>query len=133
MKPYASLTDLKIAQDVPSEEGNSIISKKSSVIARFISIMGSLAQIYSLNLTNLHIFYDTGGVLIAFNRNGSIFLNLRYYEAWREYIYRSLVSDLKLTLGIADDAGVQQGLTENALISWYHCSKFHPYLNPDRP
>lgn len=46
--------------------------------------MTLLARVYNLNLANLHIFYDTKGVLIAFNRNGSIFLNLRYYEEWRK-------------------------------------------------
>jgi hypothetical protein len=48
--------------------------------------MTLLAEIYNLSLTNLHIFFDTKGGLIAFNKSGSIFLNLRYYEAWREWI-----------------------------------------------
>lgn len=76
-----------IIVDVSGDEGKAILTLKSSVIARFIHVMTSLARVYNLNLANLHIFYDTKGVLIAFNRNGSIFLNLRYYEAWRECIY----------------------------------------------
>jgi hypothetical protein len=86
MKLDPSFTNLKITKDVPGDEGKNLITKKSSAIVRFIRVMSSLAHLYSLNLMNLHIFYDTEGVLIAFNRNGSIFLNLRYYEAWREYI-----------------------------------------------
>lgn len=74
----------EIIVDVSGEEGQNILTLKSTAIARFIHIMTSLSRVYSLNLTNLHIFYDTKGVLIAFNRNGSIFLNLRYYEAWRK-------------------------------------------------
>ena len=46
--------------------------------------MRPLAEVYRLPLTSLHIFYDLAGELIAFNRNASIFLNLRYFEAWRE-------------------------------------------------
>ncbi len=58
-------------------------SKRDS-IARFIHIMRSLANVFRLPLSSLHIFYDLEGGLIAFNRDGSIFLNLRYYEQWRE-------------------------------------------------
>lgn len=61
-------------------------TKKAS-IARFIHVMRSLAMIFRLPLSNLHIFYDLSGDLIAFNRNGSIFLNLRYFEQWREYCF----------------------------------------------
>jgi len=57
-------------------------SKRDS-IARFIHIMQSLANVFRLPLSSLHIFYDLEGGLIAFNRDGSIFLNLRYYEQWR--------------------------------------------------
>jgi hypothetical protein len=47
--------------------------------------MTSLAHLYQLPLTSLHIFFDLEGGLIAFNRNGSVFLNLRYYECWRKF------------------------------------------------
>ena len=50
--------------------------------------MTPLANIYQLSITNLHIFYDHKGGVIAFNRNGSIFLNLRYFEEWRKYRLR---------------------------------------------
>lgn len=46
--------------------------------------MQPLARVYKLPLPTLHIFYDVAGDLIAFNRNASIFLNLRFFEAWRE-------------------------------------------------
>lgn len=61
-------------------------SKKAS-IARFIHLMRSLALVFGLPLSNLHVFYDLSGTLIAFNRNGSIFLNLRYFEQWRKCQY----------------------------------------------
>jgi hypothetical protein len=59
------------------------MSTKHDVIARFIHVLKPLAEIYKIPLASLHVFYDQGGEMIAFNRNGSIFLNLRYYEAWR--------------------------------------------------
>ncbi|KAF9451267.1 hypothetical protein P691DRAFT_796992 [Macrolepiota fuliginosa MF-IS2] len=102
MRSIGSMGQVKIfaGQDVSGQEEQSILTVKSSAIARFIHIMTSLARVYGLDLLHLHIFYDTKGSLIAFNRNGSIFLNLRYYEAWH-------------------DSEVQRGNMSNALISWY--------------
>lgn len=102
MKSVGTMGQVKIyvAQDVPERDAQNILTVKSSSIARFIHVMTSLASIYELSLANLHIFYDTSGGLIAFNRDGSIFLNLRYYEAWH-------------------DTEVGQGTMANALISWY--------------
>jgi hypothetical protein len=62
----------------------SILTTKREPLARFIHVIRPLAQVYTLPLTTLHIFYDVAGDLIAFNRNASIFLNLRYFEAWRK-------------------------------------------------
>ncbi|KAF9484470.1 hypothetical protein BDN70DRAFT_910674 [Pholiota conissans] len=78
----------------------SFMEDKSRTIARFIHIMTPLANIYELPITNLHIFYDLQGGIIAFNRNGSIFLNLRYFEEWH-------------------DIDVQANKLQEAYISWY--------------
>ena len=48
----------------------------------------------------INVFWDNEGPLIAFNRNGSLFCNARYYLAWH-------------------DEAVQSGQTREALISWY--------------
>ncbi|KXN90205.1 hypothetical protein AN958_04695 [Leucoagaricus sp. SymC.cos] len=102
MRSIGTMGQVKIfvAQDVPEKEAQSILTVKSSSIARFIHVMTTLARVYDLSLAHLHIFYDTRGGLIAFNRNGSIFLNLRYYEAWH-------------------DSEVRDRIVTNALISWY--------------
>ncbi|KAG7090828.1 hypothetical protein E1B28_009910 [Marasmius oreades] len=87
-----------VAHDVA--QPTTIMSEKKQSIARLIHIMNMLSQIYAVPLTSLHIFYDLAGGTIAFNRNGSIFFNLRYYEAWH-------------------DEDVGRGGVKNALISWY--------------
>jgi hypothetical protein len=56
---------------------------KKDVLARFVSIIRQLGSVYALPPTSLHVFYDVAGGLIAFNSSGSLFCNLRYYEAWR--------------------------------------------------
>lgn len=57
---------------------------KNESLARFIYTIRPLQEVYTLPPTSLHIFYDRAGDLIAFNRNASLFLNLRYFEQWRK-------------------------------------------------
>ncbi|KAJ7675084.1 hypothetical protein B0H17DRAFT_1170632 [Mycena rosella] len=87
-----------LSQEVPNP--HSFMPAKYEPLTRFVPIMTVLAQVYNLPLTSLHVFYDLDGGLIAFNRNGSIFFNLRYYEAWH-------------------DADVKAGQAKAAYISWY--------------
>ncbi|TFK44587.1 hypothetical protein BDQ12DRAFT_730629 [Crucibulum laeve] len=87
-----------LSQEVP--DAQTFIQTKSGPLSRFIDVATKLARVYELPLTSLHIFYDLEGGLIAFNRNGSVFLNLRYYEAWH-------------------DADVHDGKHNSAFISWY--------------
>ncbi len=92
---------------------------------RFIAqILLPLAGVYKVSLFCLtrsshqlqpavvNVFWDREGPLIAFNRNGTIFCNGRYYEAWSEL----QLLPHKLT---SDDASVQRGQNRDALISWY--------------
>jgi len=81
---FLLLNEFRSVADVPEKEAQTVLKVKSDPLTRFIHVMKSLAYVYDLGLANLHIFYDTKGGLIAFNRNRSIFLNLRYYEAWRK-------------------------------------------------
>ncbi|KAH7337817.1 hypothetical protein B0J17DRAFT_664321 [Rhizoctonia solani] len=63
-------------------------------------VITPLRALYKLPPSSVHIFYDTKGGLIAFNRNGSLFLNLRYYEGWHDEL-------------------VKGGSLQKALVSWY--------------
>ena len=73
--------DFPICPDLPESE--SLIRRKHDVIARFLHVLNPLVEIYKIPQSSLHVFADNEGQLIAFNRNGSLFMNLRYYEAWR--------------------------------------------------
>jgi hypothetical protein len=64
-------------------ERESLIQRKHDVLARFLHVLNPLVSIYKIPQSSLHIFADKEGQLVAFNRNGSLFMNLRYYEAWR--------------------------------------------------
>ena len=68
--------------DIANRE--SLVDRRHDSLTRFTPILDQLRAVYKLPLSSLHIFCDVSGQLIAFNRNGSLFVNLRYYEAWRE-------------------------------------------------
>ncbi|EJD01998.1 uncharacterized protein FOMMEDRAFT_109078 [Fomitiporia mediterranea MF3/22] len=95
-----SMSDIKVfvAKDVP--EGRNIIAAKHDSIARFIHVIRPLRTLYKLPPTSVNIFYDMEGDSIAFNRNASLFVNLRYYEAWHDH-------------------DVHNGNLSKAFISWF--------------
>ncbi|KAI6015244.1 hypothetical protein F5J12DRAFT_816858 [Pisolithus orientalis] len=96
----STVGDIKVfvTKDVP--ETATFMTRKLEVLARFIHVITPLGKVYGLPTTALHIFCDSTGGLIAFNRNGSIFLNLRYFEAWH-------------------DEDVKKGDLSQAQISWF--------------
>ncbi|KZS96620.1 hypothetical protein SISNIDRAFT_450322, partial [Sistotremastrum niveocremeum HHB9708] len=87
-----------VSKDVPNK--SLFIRYNRLQLERFLTIIRPLEGVYKIPATSVNIFYDTSGQLIAFNRNGSIFLNLRYYEAWH-------------------DAQVLDGNRSQAFVSWY--------------
>ncbi|KAG8743102.1 hypothetical protein FRC10_000402 [Ceratobasidium sp. 414] len=88
-----------IAKDVP--DPGLLAALKFDPMSRFGSlIITPLRTLYKLPPSSVHIFYDTKGQTIAFNRNGGLFLNLRYYEAWHDEL-------------------VKGGNLQKALVSWY--------------
>ncbi|KAI0252773.1 hypothetical protein BJV78DRAFT_1198868 [Lactifluus subvellereus] len=84
--------------DLPERE--TLIRRKHDVLARFLHVLNPLITIYKIPQSSLHIFADKEGQLVAFNRGGSLFMNLRYFEAWHDH-------------------EVRQGDFSKAFISWY--------------
>ena len=91
MKVYVS-TDL---------DGPTTLAHNRAALERLIELVyRPVGAIFGVNPQSMHVFCDTQGPSIAFNRGGSIFLNLRYYLAWH-------------------DADVQANRLVNPLISVY--------------
>lgn len=67
--------------DLPEPE--LLMKQKHDILARFLSILKPLVAVYTIPQTSVHIFADKEGQFISFNRGGKLFLNLRYFEAWR--------------------------------------------------
>ena len=70
-----------------------------SALKLFATILLDCADIFALNRSTVHIFYDDAGSTIAFNQNKALFFNYRYFE------------NLHLPL-------VQQGNKADAIIYW---------------
>ena len=60
------------------------MKQKHDVLARFLSVLKPLVAVYTIPRTSVHIFADKEGRFVSFNRGGKLFLNLRYFEAWRK-------------------------------------------------
>lgn len=75
-------TKVYLSAQLPQRQGT--FSAKAPVIKRFLSVVEPLREIYKLPPATLHIFLDGEGPTVAFNRGGSLFLNLRFYEAWHD-------------------------------------------------
>ncbi|KAK3055030.1 hypothetical protein LTR09_004190 [Extremus antarcticus] len=58
---------------------NAFLSTNSATIGQFAYILTECAGIFSLSTQTLNIFHDESGAAIAFNSNGSLFCNLRYF------------------------------------------------------
>jgi hypothetical protein len=71
-----------LAQDI--SQPNFFLDAKRSILRRFVNIITVLGSLFGLPVTDLHIFFDQSSQHIAFNREGSLFFNLRFYEAWHD-------------------------------------------------
>jgi len=83
--PFSGSFHHRDSAEFPLNEAATWMQTKRDAIARFIYVIKPLADIFRLSLSHIHVFCDREGGLIAMNRNGGIFLNLRYFEQWRTY------------------------------------------------
>ena len=67
-----------------------IVGARKGAIDRFIGILMPILDLFQLPLTKIHIFYHLAGNTVTLNNNGSIFVNLGYYEGWRTYYFQCL-------------------------------------------
>jgi hypothetical protein len=83
-----SLTNPNV--DIP-DDPIKLLGAKKDIIARFIGVIVPIMNLYpELSPASVHIFYTLTGSTVTFNRNGSIFLSLRYYEMRRTHPFLSL-------------------------------------------
>ena len=62
-----------------SVDSSQFLADNIGAIASFETVLLEVSAIFGLAKTVVHIFYDEVGPTIAFNLNGSVFCNLRYF------------------------------------------------------
>ncbi|KAI1342072.1 hypothetical protein F5Y15DRAFT_331733 [Xylariaceae sp. FL0016] len=68
-----------VANAIENFDPGTFLSANHSAINAFAALLKDVGDVYQIKTTALHIFYDEAGGTIAFNRDGSIFGNLRFY------------------------------------------------------
>lgn len=67
-----------------SSSPTAFLAQNSSALNAFDALISDVAEIYNLPKKALHIFFDDAGGTIAFNSNGSIFCNFRFFAQLHE-------------------------------------------------
>ncbi|KAH9901975.1 hypothetical protein F4778DRAFT_781852 [Xylariomycetidae sp. FL2044] len=68
-----------VSNSIQNLDPAKFLSANHGVINMFASLLKDVGSVYSINQSALHVFYDEHGGTIAFNRDGSIFCNLRFF------------------------------------------------------
>jgi hypothetical protein len=71
-------TRLFVSRDLKADPSE-LLRKNQGAIADFEKVLLDVGSIYGVAARSLNLFYDEVGGTIAFNSNGSVFCNLRYY------------------------------------------------------
>lgn len=58
---------------------SSFLSSNSTALNNFAALLIEVASVYALSSKAMHVYYDEQGSTIAFNSNGSIFCNFRFF------------------------------------------------------
>ncbi|KAI0600534.1 hypothetical protein F4775DRAFT_546316 [Biscogniauxia sp. FL1348] len=68
-----------VSNSVSNFDPSQFLTSNHGAINTFASLLKDVGDVYSIKKSALHVFYDDAGGTIAFNRDGSIFFNLRFY------------------------------------------------------
>ncbi|GAB7340642.1 hypothetical protein MBLNU457_7039t1 [Dothideomycetes sp. NU457] len=76
-----------LLKTMSAEARTSFLQQNSAALNAFAYLLLDCGSIFLLKPQSLHIFYNNEGTSIAFNTNGSIFCNLRFFQQlhWAEW------------------------------------------------
>ncbi|KAH8652534.1 hypothetical protein BX600DRAFT_386593 [Xylariales sp. PMI_506] len=69
-----------VMRSMSSADLSPFLSANHENINTFAGLIRHVGDVYGMKAKALHLFYDTSGATIAFNSEGSIFCNLRYFN-----------------------------------------------------
>ncbi|BGO96619.1 hypothetical protein RTG_00437 [Rhodotorula toruloides ATCC 204091] len=71
------------SREVP--DPTTFVAEHHDALLRFVTqVIRPIGEVFRLDPRALHVFHDLEGPLIAFNRNGSLYLNFRFYQSWHD-------------------------------------------------
>jgi hypothetical protein len=73
-----------ISKTLPASTSKDFLPKNVIGLNDFATLLHQIADVYALSRNAMHIFYDESGGTIAFNSNGSIFCNFRFFKQLHE-------------------------------------------------
>ncbi|RPA73228.1 hypothetical protein BJ508DRAFT_419112 [Ascobolus immersus RN42] len=79
-----------------------LMSEFSHGLNRFAVLLEAVASVFEVPKSSLHIYYNTSGESIAFNLNGAMFFNFRFYKALH-----------------LDSSGKQEKKYDDAFVYWF--------------
>ena len=79
------------------EHAPSFLSTRVVSVTAFAILLMDCADIFGLDRASIHIFSDDAGSTIAFNHNGSLFFNLRYFENLHLHLVKQKVRSEAIT------------------------------------
>ncbi|GAA5922620.1 uncharacterized protein JCM15063_003364 [Sporobolomyces koalae] len=98
----ASVASMRFYCSREVDDPTGFVSTHHDALTRLVTkILQPIGEVFGINPQALNVFHDREGPLIAFNRNGTLYINFRYYLAWH-------------------DEQVQRGDSTEALISNFH-------------
>lgn len=110
---------MKLSMDLDDPVAVDLLTSRRGLIAQFTELLLPLINLYGLPSKGIHVFYESAANAISFNQNGSIFLNLRYYETWREFNISIIVEMCNHSQNVTDDGAVRGGDSSQAHMFWY--------------
>ncbi|GAA99452.1 hypothetical protein E5Q_06151 [Mixia osmundae IAM 14324] len=130
---FADVAGLRFFVSQAVLQPSNIINEHGDALVRFINmIVKPIGRVFSVDPRSLHVFYDLGGPLIAFNRGGSIYLNLRFYLSWHDQ--QVIAGDLTEALiscffTVSHELAHNISLAHDAQFSFYASAISEQYLS----
>ncbi|EPQ29355.1 uncharacterized protein PFL1_03110 [Pseudozyma flocculosa PF-1] len=133
-------TDLRLAGEVagmkvflnPSLDPAATLQTNHEALERLINrVYKPVGSIFGLDPRSLNVFCDVEGPSIAFNRGGTIYLNLRYYLAWHDDDVRAgrMSNPLVSTyFSVAHEIAHNVVSAHNAEHEWYFSAIAEKYI-----
>ncbi|KAI6004333.1 hypothetical protein EDC04DRAFT_2908168 [Pisolithus marmoratus] len=118
LRSIGQVKSIEVCIDDGVPDIDTFMERMHGPLGRFVDIIITLSEIYRISTTTLRVFYDTSAGCIAFNCGGIIYLNLRYFEVWREWIIFPIFErgDRAVT---SDDEQVKNNNRRDAQMSWF--------------